>query len=705
MKLPAVAIVAAFSGGILVGHSISERIAGHLHASLFTAFAALMLFLALALFLVAREKLLAAFVFSLLAWSGAGALAFCVSNRPLPEIHVLRRINDGTISLSTPLRWHGRLRGDPARLPWGYGLDLQLDGVETANGVVPLSGGMRLGFTPENSDHALPDVQAGDEVSILTQARLPLVYRDAGTFDRRAFLAQQDIHLLATLRANSLLELVARSRPTLSTRIAHLRSRLQSQLDSLFAQNPQTAAILRAMLLGDRSFVDRSESLSYQQTGVFHVLVVAGLHVGALAFFCIWIARLLRLHRTVAVLFLLTILVAYIAVVEQRPPVLRAGLMAIIIALAGMLYRRQEVLNSAALAALLLLVAKPASLFDSSFQLSFLAIGCIAAIALPWIESHLQPYIRGLKAWRDPTLDGSFPPRIVQFRLDLRSAANAASGIPILASRRSQDVAALALRLTLRAAELVSVSLVLQFGMLPLLARDFHRVTLFGPFANVLVVPLTGAIVPLGFFTLGAGLLLPPRVARIPAAPLNWLIALQKYIVDWLAHLPHGSYRIPPPPSWLIAAFFLSALTLAFTLHFEHPATRHIRRAATLTALIAAVIIAAYPFAPTFAAGFVEMDVLDVAQGDSILLISPKGSTLLIDGGGAFQGFPGREEHVGSDPGEEAVSPYLWSRGIQKLDAVALTHAHQDHIGGLSAILENFHAGRITLQPTFEQRS
>jgi competence protein ComEC len=74
---------------------------------------------------------------------------------------------------------------------------------------------------------------------------------------------------------------------------------------------------------------------------------------------------------------------------------------------------------------------------------------------------------------------------------------------------------------------------------------------------------------------------------------------------------------------------------------------------------------------------------------------SPTGKTLLIDGGGAFGGFPGHEEARGSDPGEEAVSPYLWSRGFKKIDVVALTHAHQDHLGGLNAILENFRIGQL----------
>jgi len=70
---------------------------------------------------------------------------------------------------------------------------------------------------------------------------------------------------------------------------------------------------------------------------------------------------------------------------------------------------------------------------------------------------------------------------------------------------------------------------------------------------------------------------------------------------------------------------------------------------------------------------------------------------MLIDGGGSFGGFPGNEEHNGPDPGEDAVSPYLWSRGFQRLDAVALTHAHQDHIGGLTAILENFRVGTLLI--------
>src|SRR5262249_10808899 len=123
------------------------------------------------------------------------------------------------------------------------------------------------------------------------------------------------------------------------------------------------------------------------------------------------------------------------------------------------------------------------------------------------------------------------------------------------------------------------------------------------------------------------------------------------------------------------------------------------RRATALVVFFAlsvcSVIIALFPFAPKWSAGKLELTVLDVGQGDSLFVVSPHGRTLLIDGGGAFGDFPGHEEHAGIDPGEEAVSPYLWSRGFQALDIVALTHAHQDHVGGLNAVLENFRVGRL----------
>jgi competence protein ComEC len=691
MRIPAVAIAAAFSGGILLGRGLHPT-----HGVLGISFLGVFSLLIAGLLFAWRDKLWAAAILSLLGWIGLGAVGMVVASRPLAAEHVLRRIAAGQIELKTPLRWYGHLRSEPARLPWGVGLEMELSGVGTARGMIPISGGMRVGFTPKEGE-TLPEVHAGDEVSVMAQARLPLVFRDAGAFDRREYLAQQNIHVVATLRASSLLERISTPPATIGTRLARLRALLRERLDGLYPEAPQTAGILRAMLLGDRSFVDQAESVDFQKTGVFHVLVVAGLHVGALAFFLYWLGNRLRLPRTLATVLLLAALFAYIAVVEQRAPVLRAGLMTGIVVLASFFYRRLEILNSAAVAALALLVAKPSSAFDTSFQLSFLAIGCIAGVAVPWMERHVQPYIGAMRGWRDVTRDAAFSAGQVQFRLDLRAAVAAmTSRLSARNAKWAQDFGVKGLEWSLRGAEMIALSMVLQFGMLPLMARDFHRVTLMGPLANLFAVPLTGVIVPLGFFTLGGTVVAPP-IARVLAWPLGWLVALQGHVVGWFAGFAHGSYRIPGPPVWVTILFFTCGILLAVALRVEGNLGKRVKWLAAAGLIVASLVIATYPFPAAVERGALEVDVLDVAQGDSILVISPKGSTLLIDGGGRFAGFRGREEVPGPDPGEEAVSAYLWSRGIQRLDAVALTHAHQDHIGGLKAVLENFRVGRLWL--------
>jgi len=452
---------------------------------------------------------------------------------------------------------------------------------------------------------------------------------------------------------------------------------------------------LRAMLLGDRSFVARAEAADFQKTGVFHVLVVAGLHVGALAFALYWVGRKLRLSRVWTMLFTLTMLGAYVAVVEQRAPVLRAAMMAAMLVLGGFFFRRLELLNSAALAAVILLAAKPLALRDSSFQLTFVAIGCIAGLALPWLEKTVQPYVRALRGWRDVTRDAAHEPRATQFRIDLRSLTQWLFGrLPLRLGKPAGDAVVGGVSLTFRVWELLVLTVALQTGMLPLMARDFHRIPLSAPIVNLAAVPLTGVVVPLGFLTLACGLI-SPTAGKLLAASLAWLTALLLQIVQWFAHFRGWSYRIPGPPFWLILLFFTAAILLAAEMRLKHPLKRTMLWGLCMTFIACTLTIAIYPFGEKWTKGKLELTVLDVGQGDSLFVVSPGGKTLLIDGGGAFGGFPGHEEHNGVDPGEEAVSPYLWSRGFQKLDVVALTHAHQDHLGGVFAILENFRVGRL----------
>jgi len=695
MRLPAVAISAAFASGILLGlhPAVARNASSSLLLSILFAGITVLLLTGILFVRIGRHSLGA--VASLLCWVMLGFLGVCIAEQPRDADHVISLMERGQLPVRTPLRWRGHLRDEPTRLPWGYGYEIELSGVEIEGALQPARGGLRLSFTARPDGEPLPELHAGDEVAVLAEAKRPQVFRDEGAFDRRAYLAQQNIDLVATLRAAKLIDRVGLPSPTIGTFLAKARKRLRDEIDELFAGTPQVAGVLRAMLLGDRSFVDRAEATDFQKTGVFHVLVVAGLHVGALAFALYWVGRKLRLSRVLTMLFTLTMLGAYVAVVEQRAPVLRAALMAAMVVLGGFFFRQLELLNSAALAAVILLVAKPLALRDSSFQLTFVAIGCIAGLALPWLEKTVQPYVRALRGWRDVTRDAAHEPRAIQFRIDLRSLAQwISAGLPLRLGKPAGDVVAGGLSLTFRLWELLVLTVALQTGMLPLMARDFHRIPLSAPIVNLAAVPLTGVIVPLGFLTLVCGLI-SPMAGKLLSAPLAWLTASLLHVVQWFAHFRSWSYRIPGPPFWLIMLFFAAAILLAAEMRLKHPLKRTILWGLRVAFMACAMTIAIYPCGEKWTKGKLELTVLDVGQGDSLFVVSPGGKTLLIDGGGAFGGFPGREEHNSVDPGEEAVSPYLWSRGFQKLDVVALTHAHQDHAGGLLAILENFQVGSV----------
>src|SRR6266446_9157897 len=339
MKLPAVAIAAAFASGIALGlHPLVARHASSL-AFLSLSFVVVALLVTTGMVLLKLGRLFLAAAASLLCWIFLGCLGACVAEQPRPANHVISLVEERGISLGTPLRWHGHLRDEPARLPWGYGYEIELSGVEFEGELQSTKGGLRLSFTT-HPDQPLPlKLHAGDEIAVLTEAKRPQVFMDEGTFDRRAYVEQQDIHLVATLRAPQLIERGSSPAPTAGTRLARVRRQLRDEVDGLFTGKPHVAGVLRAMLLGDRSFVDRAESTDFQRTGVFHVLVIAGLHVGALAFALYWICRKLRFTPLWRALFTLTLLFSYVAVVEQRAPVLRATLMAAIVVLGGFFFR------------------------------------------------------------------------------------------------------------------------------------------------------------------------------------------------------------------------------------------------------------------------------------------------------------------------------------------------------------------------------
>lgn len=655
--------------------------------------------------LARRRRLGAAWAVALVAWGLVGVSAATLARAAQPANRADRLLAAGRLKLGEPLRWWGVLRDDPLRLPWGYRYVIGLRRVEIAGKIVPVSGGLRLNYYTDrgNEYDPPPRLRAGDTVQVLAQARVPRDFLDPGSFDYRGYLVNQGIELTGTLRSVLLLRREPGPEPTIGEWVARARGDMLREANELFA--PREAPIVRAMLLGDRSFVATSLAREFQRAGSYHVLVIAGLHVAVLTLALFWLCRRLHLSPGVTTLVVLAALGGYVTVVQDRPPVERAALMAAVVLVARLFFRRVSLLNSVALAAMALLLWKPAELSDSSFQLSFLAAAIIAAVGVPWLDRVCTPYRRGLQNLADPTRDGAHPPRVIQLRLDLRSMRE---WLGQLAPKRAAGAARTAVEWTAWIAfyvwELAMLSLAIQLGLMPVIVADFYRVSLGGPVANVPAVVLTTLIVPLGFLALAVGLFWHGLGALI-AKPVGWLAAWLVDTIRWFSGWRWLSYRIPGPPMWLVIASLALVAALGAALYVPGgwsaseqrprrlpPWAKWTLAAAVVAALLA---VATYPFPPNLPRGKLDVTVLDVGQGDSIFVAFPDGRTLLVDGGGLPGSFTSHGYSAGFDVGEEVVSPYLWSLGLKRLDAVELTHAHHDHMGGLFAVLRNFRVGQL----------
>ncbi len=345
------------------------------------------------------------------------------------------------------------------------------------------------------------------------------------------------------------------------------------------------------------------------------------------------------------------------------------------------LYRERAALNAIGVAALGVLTYTPWAIFDSSFQMTFIAVLVIAGVAAPIIESTIGPYLRGVRLPREISLDPHLPPRVAQLRVSLRMLVTGLR--PLIGSRFAWSIPFGVVRWALRFSEALIVALIVELAMVLPMAVYFHRITLVALPANLLGLPLLAFLLPLALLTFLLGCIHPAL-----AVPTGALTAVMLHAISELIHMfgnvSASGARTPDPPSWSIFCFAAAWIAALWMVR----RSKGWRLTAVACVFVGSLLVL-WPASPTVHKGALEVTAIDVGQGDSLLIVTPDGKTLLIDAGGPIGG--PRDNDPQFDIGEDVVSQYLWSRHIRRLDAVALTHAHSDHMGGMPAVLRNFH--------------
>ena len=468
------------------------------------------------------------------------------------------------------------------------------------------------------------------------------------------------------------------------------RERLQREIDTRFSG--ETAGVLDAALLGNRYNLSRETSERFREGGTFHVLVISGLHISFIGGLVFLVMKRLSRRRWLQVVVAAICVWAYSLAVGAEASVVRAAIMFTFAGLALVLFRESSALNALGAATLVLLVRSPESIFDPSFQLTFLSVLAIVALGWPLLQR-----CAAIGAWY-PARETPRPPVCsrgwrwfceVLFwseRNWVKEVARSPQRYRLfktpLAARLERYRVQACLRYVFAA---VVVSGSVQLVLLPLMIVYFHRLSLASLILNVVVSVLLAALTAVALLAL-----LVAQLSLTLAAPLihladaiNWLMI---HSVDPFTHFKLTSIRIPEYSGWSALVYVLYFVPLLALVVVKKPL-----RLVVIAQLLLVLVLILHPFSNRIDTSKLRIDFLDVGQGDAAVVTFPDGRTLLIDGGGRpAAADPNPIKPDRRSIGEAVVSEYLWSRGMDIVDYVLATHADADHIDGLNDVVRNF---------------
>ena len=550
----------------------------------------------------------------------------------------------------------GRLRRDAAPTDYGASLTVDVIWVEQGGVARPMHGAVRASVGGSLVDGYIAEWRQGRTVRLPVRLRRPARYANHGTPDQAHRLQVRGVDLLGSVTSALQVEVIEKGglRQEWSGRARSFVRR--SLAATVGTHDPRSAAIVTAVLIGDRAGLDRDTTERLQRGGIYHVIAISGGNIAVLTAALLLLLRLAGTDGRLAALLAIVCLLAYAQVVAPEASVTRAVFAAAVFLAARVVDHRTDPLNTLALAAGCLVAADPRSLVDPGFQLTF---GATAGLLVG---------VPRLMAWADR------------------------DGVASTVQRSERAGRAGAVRFVLvPAAGLLVATICAELALFPIGALHFSRVTVAGLGLNFAAIPLMSVAQLAGMAAVG---LAPVGVGAAEAAGWMAHVAAAGIVESTrvLAWAPWLSWRLPAPGLLAVGAYY-AGWVVWLTAARGRPA-RPV--GASLVAMSAAAMLAA-PIPGwsgwraadacallSAASGGVQLlrvDFLDVAQADATLVRFPDGRSLLVDAAGQVRGR--------TDIGGRVVVPAVWALGVRRLDYLAITHGHPDHIGGAGAVLRD----------------
>ena len=504
--------------------------------------------------------------------------------------------------------------------------------------------GLLLVFLKEED----PSLRVGDRLRFRCRLYPPRGFHNPGGFSYERYLAFDRIYTVGFLsEERGWVKLGEGFKNPVTLQVESWRDRIRDFLNR--EAKPPCSSIFKALVLGEQGDLPEEIKEYFILTGTAHLLAISGDQFGIVALLSfsllIWMLKrseflLLSISvRKWAAGMTIPCIVLYALIAGGGISVIRAAIMVITFLFSILLHRERNLLHTLALAAFLILIFSPPSLFDVSFQLSFLAVLSILYLVPRFLQEFKQEEISLL-------LKTSWKKNILKYiRLSLL-----VTGVAIL-------------------------------GTAPLVALHFNRFAPIGFITNLFIIPWVGfLIVPLSLTASIFSFFFTPFAAFLIS--INGFITLILLsVLAFFASLPFASFFVSTPTVFEIVLFYSLLFLVA-----------HFRKGKKIRYLFAGLCIA---FACDLAFWNLKdsfqkdlrLTFIDVGHGDSILIEFPKGKKMLIDGGGLYEGR--------FDIGKNVIAPFLWKKKIRRIDTLVLSHPDPDHLKGLNFIASRFSIGEF----------
>lgn len=614
--------------------------------------AAMLAIVAAALFM--RRTTYAATAVAMVAIAAAVSIAARDSVAPHYSAHSVRNFPDGAA-----LTLEGRINRASQQYPdrkYVF-VDIERAGASLSR-LQASSGTVRLTVVG-----APAPVHVGDEVRVAGALRFARNFGNPGEFDYAGYLARQGIAATMVLNASSRgrLAVIGYRREFPASQIAAMRARIGGFIDANLAGEER--AEMRALVIGDRGGIGEALRQRFALTGLAHVLVISGLHLGFVAAAAFALVRLLMMlfpaltargyANKAAALAAALAASAYATIAMPHVSTARALVMVLAYTLAVIADRARALLASLALAAIVICLALPGSTADIGFQLSFASV-----LAIVLGMRRFAPWWRRRFGVYDPA---------EHTRRRISRAAAAIAGY-------------------------AAVSFWALVGVAPLTAYHFNQFSAVGVIANSVVVPImaVGGVI-VGLIACAVGMIAPGLGAPLLIVA-GWSLAVGTWLAGWFVRWPAAYFRIFTPTPLEIAIVY-GLLLLWLTRPIERssmsPLPQHSaqsffrwRRAGCAILIVMLAADAGWWAHDRWFAPGLRVTFLSVGEGDAAVVRFAGGRVMLIDAGGAWPG--------GFDFGERVVARYLWARKIMRVDYLVVSHPDLDHFGGMAFVARNF---------------